>query len=61
MIGMDIMVKKVLMDLKDCFVLEDMFPKSFADYEERPYGIMFLTRIIKIPMIQITRLFTATK
>ena len=22
-------------------MLEDMFPKSFADYEERPYGILF--------------------
>lgn len=29
------------MDLKDCFVLEDLFPKSFACYEERPYGILF--------------------
>ena len=29
------------MNLKECFMLEDMFPKSFADYEERPYGILF--------------------
>lgn len=28
-------------DLRECYVLEDMFPKSFADYEERPYGILF--------------------
>ena len=29
------------MDLHDCFELEDMFPKSFTDLEERPYGILF--------------------
>ena len=29
------------MDLKDCFVLEDVFPRSFTGYEERPYGILF--------------------
>ena len=29
------------MDLRDCYALEDFFPKSFADYEERSYGILF--------------------
>lgn len=29
------------MDLKKCYLLEDLFPKSFADYEERSYGILF--------------------
>ena len=29
------------MDLQDCFVLEDLFPRSFTGYEERPYGILF--------------------
>ena len=29
------------MDLKDCFVLEDLFPMSIADHEERPFGILF--------------------
>lgn len=29
------------MNLQECFMLEDMFPKSFTDYEERPYGILF--------------------
>lgn len=29
------------MNLQECFILEDMFPKSFTDYEERPYGILF--------------------
>lgn len=29
------------MNLLECFMLEDMFPKSFTDYEERPYGILF--------------------
>ena len=29
------------MDLHDCFELEDMFPKSFTDFEERSYGILF--------------------
>ena len=35
------MEKKKNMNLSDCFVLEDVFPKSFTDYEERPYGILF--------------------
>ena len=29
------------MDLHDCFELEDLFPRSFTDYEERSYGILF--------------------
>ena len=29
------------MDLKKCYLLEDLFPKSFADYEERSYGMLF--------------------
>ena len=29
------------MDLHDCFELEDMFSKSFTDFEERSYGILF--------------------
>lgn len=29
------------MDLRDCYVLEDLFPKSFAAFEERKYGILF--------------------
>ena len=37
-------VFKSKMDLQDCFVLEDLFPKSFAGYEERPYGILFYNR-----------------
>ena len=28
-------------DLQDCFVMEDLFPRSFTGYEERPYGILF--------------------
>ena len=28
-------------DFQDCFVLEDLFPRSFTGYEERPYGILF--------------------
>ncbi len=32
---------KHIMDLKKCYLLEDLFPKSFADYEERSYGILF--------------------
>ena len=29
------------MDLNKCYLLEDLFQKSFADYEERSYGILF--------------------
>ena len=29
------------MDLSDCYLEEDLFPKIFADYEERSYGILF--------------------
>ena len=29
------------MNLQDCFMLEDLFPRSFTNYEERPYGILF--------------------
>lgn len=29
------------MDLKRCYVEEDLFPKLIASYEERPYGILF--------------------
>ena len=29
------------MKLTDCYLEEDLFPKIFADYEERPYGILF--------------------
>ena len=63
MIGMEIMVPKFLMDLKDCFVLEDILPKSFADYEEWPYGIMFYNTHNKdsYDSNQITRLFTGAK
>ena len=28
-------------DLKQCYLEEDMFPKMFAPYEERPYGVLF--------------------
>lgn len=30
-----------MINLQECYILEDMFPKSFTDYEERPYGILF--------------------
>jgi len=29
------------MKLTDCYLEEDLFPKIFADYEERPYGVLF--------------------
>ena len=29
------------MDLRDCYIEEDLFPKIFTDYEEREYGILF--------------------
>lgn len=29
------------LDLKLCFIEEDLFPKIFAKYEEKPYGILF--------------------
>ena len=29
------------MNLQDCYVEEDLFPKIFAEYEERDYGILF--------------------
>ncbi len=29
------------MDLSECYLEEDLFPKIFADYEERNYGILF--------------------
>ena len=29
------------MDLRDCYMEEDLFPKIFTDYEEREYGILF--------------------
>ena len=29
------------MKLTECYLEEDLFPKIFADYEERPYGILF--------------------
>lgn len=29
------------MDLQDCYVEEDLFPKIFTGYEERDYGILF--------------------
>lgn len=29
------------MDLKDGYILEDPFPKSFTAFEEREYGILF--------------------
>lgn len=29
-----------MINLQECYILEDMFPKSFTDYEERPYGIL---------------------
>lgn len=29
------------MNLRDCYVEEDLFPKIFTDHEEREYGILF--------------------
>ena len=29
------------MNLEDCYIEEDLFPKIFTDYEEREYGILF--------------------
>ena len=29
------------MDLQDCYIEEDLFPKIFTGYEEREYGILF--------------------
>ena len=29
------------MNLQDCYIEEDLFPKIFTDYEEREYGILF--------------------
>ena len=29
------------MNLCDCYIEEDLFPKIFTDYEEREYGILF--------------------
>ena len=29
------------MNLKDCYIEEDLFPKMFAKFEERDYGILF--------------------
>jgi len=29
------------MNLQDCYIEEDLFPKIFANYEERDYGILF--------------------
>lgn len=29
------------MNLRDCYIEEDLFPKIFSDYEEREYGILF--------------------
>ena len=29
------------MNLSDCYLEEDLFPKIFTDYEERNYGILF--------------------
>ena len=29
------------MDLRDVYLEEDLFPKLFTNYEERPYGILF--------------------
>ena len=29
------------MDLRDCYMEEDLFPKIFTHYEEREYGILF--------------------
>ena len=27
------------MNLEDCYIEEDLFPKIFTDYEEREYGM----------------------
>ena len=29
------------MNLRDCYIEEDLFPKIFAEFEERDYGILF--------------------
>ena len=29
------------MNLQDCYIEEDLFPKIFAKFEERDYGILF--------------------
>ena len=29
------------MNLKDCYIEEDLFPKIFTKFEERDYGILF--------------------
>ncbi len=43
------------MKLTDCYLEEDLFPKIFADYEERPYGICSTVQIIKTLLILIMR------
>lgn len=37
--GKEIIGRK--MDLQLCYIEENLFPKIFASYEERPYGILF--------------------
>ncbi len=33
------------MNLSDCYLEEDLFPKIFTDYEERDYGILFYNEL----------------
>ena len=37
------------MNLSDCYLEEDLFPKIFTDYEERDYGILFYNEDRAIP------------
>ena len=39
------------MDLKKCYLLEDLFPKSFADYERKVLWHAFIILLIRILMI----------
>ena len=36
------------MNLSDCYLEEDLFPKIFSDYEERNYGILFYNEDIQV-------------
>ena len=33
--------RTIKMNLQDCYIEEDLFPKIFTKYEERDYGILF--------------------
>ena len=41
-----------MINLQDCYVEEDLFPKIFTGYEERDYGILFYNTEKRILSIQ---------